>query len=72
MESDLVGFHAFAVAGKNRYNADGSLETVEQTREYIQKDGLGGIELRQGFPETFRSSASHKKLTDVLGYDPQF
>ena len=72
LESDLVGFHAFAVAGKNRYNADGSLETVEQTREYIQKDGLGGIELRQGFPETFRSSASHKKLTDVLGYDPQF
>jgi nucleoside-diphosphate-sugar epimerase len=72
LESDLVGFHAFAVAGKHRYNADGSIESVAQTREYIQNDGLGGIELRQGFPETFRSSASHKKLTDTLGYEPQY
>jgi nucleoside-diphosphate-sugar epimerase len=72
LESDLVGFHAFAVAGKNRYNADGSLETVEQTRKYMEQDGLGGIELRDGFPETYRSSASHRRLTEALGYEPQY
>ncbi len=72
LESDLVGFHAFAVAGKNRYNADGSLETVEQTRKYIDQDELGGIELREGFPETYRSSASHRRLTEALGYAPRY
>lgn len=72
LESDLVGFHAFAVAGKNRYNADGSIESVEQTREYMKQDQLGGIELREGFPETYRSSASHRRLTEALGYQPQY
>ena len=72
VEADLPGFHAFAVASKYRYNPDGSRETPEQTRAYLEKDGLAGIELREGFPEGWPNSASCRRLREVLGYEPRF
>jgi hypothetical protein len=71
-ESRLTGFHAFSVSSRWRYNADGSRETPEQTRQAVKDAGLGGIELREGFPETWSSSGSSGKLQAVLGYKPQF
>ena len=72
LESDLTGFHAFAVASKYRYNADGSRESVEKTREYLQAAQLGGIEIREGFPDEWQSAASAAKIRKVLGFDPEF
>jgi len=70
--SSLTGFHAFSVSSRWRYNADGSRESPEVTRRLLRETFPLGVELREGFPETWGSAGSSAKLRSLLGYEPEF
>jgi len=72
VESTLEGCHAFSVSSRWRYNADGSRESEEQTHAIIEAAFPKGIELREGFPSTWGSAGSSRRLMRVLGYEPRF
>jgi nucleoside-diphosphate-sugar epimerase len=70
--SPLTGFHAFSVSSRWRYNADGTRESPETTRQLIRLAFPHGVELREGFPEIWGSAGSSAKLRAILGYEPDY